>query len=135
MKKKAIFLLVLGVFLIFGYNYIYKDHRVIEKETPDFVTTSNSIFLEFLQNQKASETKYLDKTIEIKGVITELNNNDLTLDNKIFCKFTDIVTTINLNDHVKLKGRCIGYDDLLEQVKLDQCNLIDEQILLFTLFY
>ena len=125
MKKKAIFILVLGIILVVGYNYIYKDHRVIEDETPDFKVTSNSIFQEFSQNQKTSETKYLDRTIEVKGVVTELNDNDLTLDDKIFCKFIESVHTINLNDEIKLKGRCIGYDDLLEQVKLDQCNLIE----------
>ena len=125
MKKKVIFILVLGIILAVGYNYIYKDHRVIEHETPDFIITSNSIFLEFSKNQKASETKYLDKTIEINGMVTELNKNDLTLDDKIFCKFKETVTNVNLNDEIKLKGRCIGYDDLLEQVKLDQCNLIE----------
>lgn len=125
MKKRAIFILVLGIILVVGYNYIYKDHRVIEDETPDFIVTSNSIFQEFSQNQKASEIKYLDKTIEVNGVVMELNDYDLTLDNKIFCKFITSVRTINLNDEIKLKGRCIGYDDLLEQVKLDQCNLIE----------
>lgn len=125
MKKKAIFILVLGIILVVGYNYIYKDHRVIEDEIPDFIVTSNSIFHEFSKNQKSSEAKYLDKTVEISGVITELNKNDLTLDSKIFCKFIDSITTINLKDEVRLKGRCIGYDDLLEQVKLDQCNIIE----------
>ena len=125
MKKRAIFILVLGIILVVGYNYIYKDHRVIEDETPDFKVTSNSIFQEFSQNQKASETKYLDKTIRVIGVVTELNDNDLTLDDKIFCKFITSLGTIKLNDEINLKGRCIGYDDLLEQVKLDQCNLIE----------
>lgn len=125
MKKKAIFISVLGIILVISYNYIYKDHRVIENETPDFVITSNLIFQEFSQNQQSSENKYLDKTIEMGGVVTELNNNDLTLDNKIFCKFTNVVPAIKLNDLVKLKGRCIGYDDLLEQVKLDQCNIVE----------
>ena len=125
MKKKAIFILVLVVILAVGYNYIYKDHRIIEDETPDFIVTSNAIFQEFSQNQIASETKYLDKTVEISGVVTELSQNDLTLDSKIFCKFINTITTINLKDVVKLKGRCIGYDDLLEQVKLDQCNIAE----------
>ena len=125
MKNKAILLLFLGIILIVGYSYIYKDHRVIENETPDFVATSNSVFQEFSENQQSSEIKYLDKTIEVKGIVTELNNNDLTLNNKIFCKFTKTITTIKLNDQVTLKGRCIGYDDLLEQVKLDQCNFIE----------
>lgn len=124
MKKKAIFILVLGLIAVVAYNYIYKDHRVIEDESPDYVVASNTIFKEFSQNQKSSEAKYLDKTIEIKGLVTELNENNLTLDNKIFCKFNKAIATIDINDNIKIKGRCIGYDDLLEQVKLDQCNII-----------
>ena len=29
------------------------------------------------------------------------------------------------NLQVKIKGRVIGYDDLLEQIKLDQCTIIE----------
>ena len=58
-------------------------------------------------------------------MVTEVNDNDLTLDNKVFCKFIEINSTIILNDKIRLKGRCIGFDDLLEQVKLDQCNLME----------
>jgi hypothetical protein len=25
---------------------------------------------------------------------------------------------------VAIKGRCIGFDDLLEEIKLDQCSII-----------
>lgn len=124
MKRKAIFVLVLGLIIFLGYQYIYQDHRVIENEKPDFIITSDSIFQKFSEDQNQSETIFLDSTIEISGTVTEVNANDLTLDNKIFCKFLNSVTTIKINDQVKLKGRCIGFDDLLEQVKLDQCQLV-----------
>ena len=29
-----------------------------------------------------------------------------------------------LNNDVTIKGRCIGYDDLLEELKMDQCIII-----------
>ena len=124
-RRKAIFELVLGIIIFFGYQYIYQDHRVIENEKPDFIVTSDSIFQKFSEDQKQSETFYLDRTIEISGTVTEVNANDLTLDNKIFCKFLNSVETININDPIKIKGRCIGFDDLLEQVKLDQCYILE----------
>ena len=125
MKKKAILILGLGIILFLGYNYIYQDHRIIENEEPEFIVSSDSLFEDFTKRPKHSEAMYLDQTIEINGMVTEVNNHDLTLDDKIFCKFIEINGTINLNDKIRLKGRCIGYDDLLEQVKLDQCNLIE----------
>lgn len=125
MKKKAIFLLGLVIIIFLGYNYIYQDHRDIENEKPDFSVTADAIFNKFSNDQKQSEADYLDKTIEISGLVTELNTNDLTLNSKIFCKFLNPMSTIKINDEVIIKGRCIGFDDLLEQVKLDQCNLIE----------
>ena len=124
-KKKIIAFITLALVLFIAYNYIYKDHRIIEKESPDFILNSNSIFQEFSKSQEIAESKYLDKTIEVIGIVTELNDNDLTLDNKVFCKFKNNITKISINDEVKLKGRCIGYDDLLEQIKFDQCNIME----------
>lgn len=125
MKKNIIFILFLGVILFFGYQYVYQDHRDIENENPDFVNTADAIFNNFSKDKKQFEASYLDKTIEISGIVTELNTEYITLNSKIFCKFLNQIPTININDQVIIKGRCIGYDDLLEQVKLDQCRLID----------
>lgn len=126
MKKKSIAILAVVIIIVIGYNYIYKDHRNIEKENADFVVTSFSLFEEFSLDQKQAETNYLDKTIEISGLVTELNSNDLTLDEKIYCKLLTPLSGIKLNDQIKIKGRCIGFDDLLEQVKVDQCNIINK---------
>jgi hypothetical protein len=30
---------------------------------------------------------------------------------------------LKVNDSVTVKGRCIGFDDLLEEIKLDQCTI------------
>ena len=46
------------------------------------------------------------------------------INNKIFCKFDNIVNKININDSIVVKGRCIGYDELLEEIKLDQCSIV-----------
>lgn len=119
MKKLVLIVLVaLAVFL--GYQYIYQDHRDIATEIPSFDLSSESLFSEFESNLQSSETKYLDKTLHVKGIITELNAADLTLDGKIFCTFSSH-DKIKLGDKVLVKGRCLGYDDLLELVKMDQC--------------
>lgn len=120
--RKWFIIIILIVIGIIAYNYIYKDHRDIESENAEFVLTSIDISNEFTINAAAAENKYLNKTIEVKGTITELNEYDLTLDNKIFCQFN---TKIGIDSKVIIvKGRFIGYDELLEQVKLDQCNIL-----------
>ncbi len=124
MRKWFILIVVLLLALVV-YNYVYQDHRNIEKETAVASISSTVISNEFTQNSTESERKYLNKTVEISGFITESNINDLTLDDKVFCQFEDnIYKSFKINSKLKIKGRCIGYDDLLEQVKLDQCSII-----------
>ncbi|WOD44278.1 OB-fold protein [Hwangdonia lutea] len=126
-KRNWFLLIVLLTLCVFvGYQYIYQDHRDIETEKAEFTTTPQTISDEFKQNALKSEQTYLNKTIEILGIATEINKNNITLNHLVFCQFNDILNqSIKINTTVKVKGRCIGYDDLLEQVKLDQCTIIN----------
>ena len=126
MKNKFWILIVLvAIFGILGYNYIYQDHRNISTESADFTVNSKSFSEEFKDDPQNSETKYLNKTIILTGEITEINTSDITLNDVVFCNLISTLeaNTLELNKTVSIKGRCIGYDDLLEQVKLDQCTL------------
>ena len=52
--------------------------------------------------------------------------NDMTLNEVIFCQFIDSIDSdFKPGMSITVKGRMIGYDDLLEQVKLDQCGIED----------
>ena len=124
MKKIIIAIILLAIVGFIAYNYIYQDHRDIQEEMAVDNISSADIHQNFLEDLSNSESKYLDQTIEIKGVVTEINDNDLTLDDKIFCIFDKIEST-KLGDNITIKGRCIGFDDLLELVKLDQCKVLD----------
>ena len=126
MNRKWIITLILLLIVFLGYKYIYQDHRDIQKEQAEFVVFSTSITKEFLQNSMEAEKKYLNKTIEISGVITEITENDITLNNNVFCQFSSKITTLfTTKDSITIKGRCIGYDDLLELVKIDQSTIIE----------
>jgi hypothetical protein len=124
--KKWIFLVVLLVVSIFIYNYIYQNHRNINNEKAEYKLTAFDILNNFSIDPVHSETKYLNKTIEVIGNITNQTKNTITLDQIVFCQFTTNIN-IQLKDHsqIKIKGRFIGYDDLLEEIKLDQCNIIN----------
>lgn len=126
MKRKLIILIAILLLAFAGYKYIYQEHRDIQKEAAEFVLASTTIANDFSQNTTEAEKKYLNKTIEISGVVTEINQKDLTLNNRIFCQFNDTRNnTLNINDPITIKGRCIGYDDLLELVKIDQSTIIE----------
>jgi hypothetical protein len=120
--RKWIIILILLILGILAYNYIYKDHRNIESEKAEFVLTSIELSKQFSSNPIDAEQKYLNRTIEVSGTITEFNNTNLTLDQKVFCQFMQEITTNSKT--IRVKGRFIGYDDLLEQIKLDQCIIV-----------
>lgn len=126
MKKYIVILLVLFLIAFSFYRYTYKNHRDIKTEAADFVLTSKDLRNQFLRGTASEvEKQYLNKTIEIKGIVTEINNSNLTLDEIVFCQFlNELSSSINKHNQVKIKGRFIGYDDLLEQIKLDQCLVI-----------
>ncbi|MBJ6367092.1 OB-fold protein [Snuella sedimenti] len=124
--RKWYIIFVIILIAVIGYNYIYQDHRDIETETPAYDVTSTILINNFINNATDSEKKYLNKTVEVSGNISEINATDLTLNDVVFCLFSTPInkTTIQLGSQIKIKGRVIGYDDLLEQVKLDQCSIL-----------
>lgn len=127
MKNK--FTLIVLIFLILGgalYFYIYKDHRDISSEKATFTTTTDHILQEYKEDEKAASKKYLDKTIIVQGQITnlDLTNNTIVLDRRLSGKLIKAFPSININDSVSIKGRFIGYDELLEEIKMDEVSII-----------
>lgn len=126
MKKLIIILVVLAIGGFFGYKYLYQSHRNIEEEDASFELEAISLVKEFSENTELASMKYLNKTIIVKGALTEIESNSLMLANAAYCTFDtnhDILET-HLNSVYSIKGRCIGYDELLEVVKLDQASII-----------
>ncbi|TXG39333.1 OB-fold protein [Seonamhaeicola maritimus] len=124
MKKKLIIVLLIGVIGVVLYNYIYKDHRNISTEKAEFTITSIELSNDFQIAPSDSEKKYLNKTIVVSGTISEVNDNNLVLNQNIFCQLQDPINqSLQIGNSLKVKGRCIGYDDLLEEIKLDQCTI------------
>lgn len=125
-KKISIFIISIAIIGIISYQYIYQDHRDISSEKVDSSLLSSELIDSFKNNSKSAEQNYLNKTIIVSGIITEQSKATITLDDVIFCSFINEKSkTLNIRSKVFIKGRCIGYDDLLEQVKIDQCTIIE----------
>ena len=119
------FFLVLIIGLIFAYNYIYPDHRSISDEPVSYTLDAAFFFNEFKADSHQAELKYLDQTVVVSGLITSINSETITISNKIYCQFEVLNNDLKVNDSIVVKGRCIGFDDLLEEIKLDQCSIVN----------
>jgi hypothetical protein len=124
MRKIVIGIVVLILGLVLGYKYLYHDHRDISTEKAAFSVSVSQILKEFVADEAKSNLKYLDKSITVKGKITNIDNvnKSIVLDEKVFVILTNSIH-VKLNEEVVVQGRLIGYDSLLEEIKLDQAQI------------
>lgn len=126
-KKLKIVLISVLVVLIVGflsYHYIMTaGARDLENEKTEFTVNAVDIFGEFSSNSEMATAKYVNKAIEISGKATSVNGNVIIVDEKISCQLLAPEKVVP-NSPVKIKGRVTGYDDLLEELKLDQCLIV-----------
>jgi predicted negative regulator of RcsB-dependent stress response len=124
MKKIVLIVVVVIMLLASGmYFYMNKKHRDIASEEASFSIAVKDLENEFAQNDSLSNRKYLDKTIEVYGKITSIDvaTKIVVLDQKIEgTSQQDIPKELTVGVQVKMKGRFIGYDDLLGEFKMDQ---------------
>lgn len=120
-KNKWLFsFLLLGCLSFYSaYKYAYQPHKTIENLKIDYSGNSN----EFLEKIKDMPSDWTNKIVQLKGVITSKNSKGITLNNNVFCQFKDDKNILKLktSQQISIKGRVIGYDDLLDEIKLDQC--------------
>lgn len=129
MKKKSllviVFIIVILLVGVVGYNYVmHGGARDLTSEETSFTLSSKDISHEFSTNIDASNKKYLEKAVAITGKITEINGAEIIVDNSIICNLTTLDPTLKKDQEVIVKGRVVGYDDLMQEVKLDQCLVI-----------
>jgi hypothetical protein len=125
-NKKKLILVFIALSVVLGYfsfNYImYGGARDIQKEESAYNVSSKAIIEEFSKNTNVATKKYIDKSIEINGVITSVNDSLVSVDESVLCKMKEInKSTVIVGKNVSVKGRVIGFDDLMGEIKLDEC--------------
>ena len=138
MNKKKIFFIVLILGLItvlLAYKMYNKPHINVANSSANIILTANKIVNDFISDENAANTKYLEKIIEVKGVISkrEIENGKgiITLKTNdefgsVLCHLSEVasknVNAIKEGDVVSVKGICTGY---LMDVVLVKCEIIN----------
>lgn len=127
MKKKWLIIipLLIAVGLFAGYKYVYKDHRDIAAEEAEFTLKVSDLQKAFTENDSLANAKYADKTIVVSGKVTSTDNEarTITLDDKLSATMSQQPKSATPGQLVTIKGRFVGYDDLLEELKMDQVTI------------
>lgn len=113
-------------FSAFVYFYVYKQHRDISLEQPAYEISAKNLVAEFLSNNTSASSKYVDQTISIYGNITslDLTSNTIIVDEKIVVVLLEgQIQKLSVGENQIIKGRLVGFDDLFEEIKMDQCSV------------
>jgi len=129
--KKKLLIPILAICIIsfssYGYYYVmYGGARDLSSEETAFQTSATAIATEFKLDPEISNKKYLEKAVAISGIVTKCNDTLITLNQTVICALKNPATNIKINQPIHLKGRVVGYDDLMEELKLDQCFIINK---------
>ena len=108
-------------FLMIIYIF-YKPHPEWNQKEPAYELRAVDLLLEYRSNILKANSKYLNQVLSITGEVTSLEANLVIIDHGV--TFTlDSTQIINVQPAVGkrliVKGRCGGYDDLLEEVRMD----------------
>ncbi len=130
-SKRRIYVLLIAAVIIAGgliYNYTFNSkHRTISEEKALFEMSTEVLAIQFETNESEATNNYLDKVLAITGTITEIENTDIILNDKLHVSFETVNSDqLFTSAQVTIKGRCVGYDNLLEMVKIDQATLINQ---------
>jgi hypothetical protein len=142
MKKKSKILLTTVVVFVLVlstlYFYVTKENTVnIAAAHTEIQISSESLISSFLNNESSANSEYIEKTIEIAGVIkdiTFLNNRYTVLlqgETDFSCVICDMqpdqynsIKKLELGQDIVLKGICKGF--LMDAIFLD-CIILNPQ--------
>ncbi len=121
-RKSKIFIEVVLLIAVIGfivYQYSMQPPTQIEDKKVDYTGTSQELLSKIQENA----AEWQDKVVVISGKISSLDEKGFILSSSIYCqlKESSVVANLTSETEITLKGRVIGYDDLLEELKLDQC--------------
>jgi hypothetical protein len=131
--NRIIIFLVTGLLLAGGIVYfVYnKPHRDVASEKAEYTLTADELFDEYEADEAAANSKFLDKTVQVSGTISEIGTNDAGQSFVILAAKNAMIGGIsatfqgeqaNLEEGLKvsLKCRCTGK---LMDVVLINCTL------------
>ena len=114
----------------FVYN---KPHRNILAEEAKFSLALTQMNGEFLADEEAAFKKYFNQVVEISATASSINKKengryDVVLNSNGVIANGELISAGDqfeglINKEVVLKGLFIGYDNLLEEIKLSECSI------------
>lgn len=135
--KKTLVLSSVLVVLIAIAGGIYYGFRPspdsVKRLKPDFIISAEDLVNAFEEDEAAANNLYLDKTMQVKGVVAEIEPGqegkviiylEGNMMGSISCLFSEeLINEENVSpgEEIELKGKCSGY---ILDVVLTKCSVV-----------
>jgi hypothetical protein len=135
MKKKLLAFtgIVLLCCIAWGLYLFYKPHSGVENIKPAVTIAATALYQQYNADEKYGDSIFLDKVIEVKGIVSDEQKTDSTLN--ILIKASDLggincslslkdnknISMPAIGENITLKGKCTGF---LMDVELVDCVVI-----------
>ena len=140
MNKKILFLIggvIVIIALFLGFLYYNKPHVNVYEKKHDYAINIDDLYVELQTNATLSIQKYSDKILLITGSLSTISkkNNDHTnivvkgsrgiVNCELDSLYSQTIWNYQKDDPVTLKGLFVGFDDLLGEIQLKKCIIIE----------
>jgi hypothetical protein len=137
LKIILIVIFIIAVLLAGVYLYLrFMPEKSISNQKADFSLSATKLAEEYETNSTGSDRKFIDRIIEVTGVISEItidqkNSVVFILSDKasstgVLCtlneKFHKKINRYKIGDTITVKGTCSG---MLFEVVLNKCIIVD----------
>jgi len=111
---RSVLPLVALVAFVYYTKSLKPDYASIK---PTLITDSHDLLWRFQMSEGA---ELINQVVQFRGKITGFDSLLIIMDHRLICNpDSTMVDDLGIGDSTTLKGRCIGYDDLLEELRLD----------------
>ena len=113
-----------------------KPHVNVQKQKADFEINANIILNDFLMDPAGANSKYSGKIIVIKGKLMSavpdkpefksilINSEETIVNCELDSSRVVELQQFTQGDQIAIKGIFIGYDDLLEELQMNNCFIV-----------
>jgi hypothetical protein len=117
--RSVVPIIVLGALLYYSQS-LQPNYKNLD---PSFETDAKDLLWRF---QMDEGEQFINTIVKINGRVTSLDGRMFILDHQIVCSPDSVNNeVVSIGQKKVVKGRCLGYDDLLDEVRLDHVFILE----------
>ncbi|MFL2624360.1 MAG: hypothetical protein ACJ0P6_07680 [Flavobacteriaceae bacterium] len=98
----------------------------LDRVVPSIELSSAELIYKSSMDNSSNKLNLSKNKILLSGVVTTVKKSALIVDKKIFCKFKNGISDVKVGDTLRLLGKFIGYDELFQEYKLNDCSIVNQ---------